>query len=170
LYKHIIADPDIPGADAVNRLRTLPRVATAANDAREEALRSLRGIYASMRRRSAQVRQATGLGSASIWALAEIAAHPGTRVADLAGQLRVHPSTASNLCAQLRRAGLVIARLSPDDRRATSLFITASGRAALKKVPPRRGGLAEALQRLSSEDCRALSLALVPLVRAAARR
>ncbi len=122
-----------------------------------------------MRSRSAQVRRATGIGSASIWALAEIAARPGLRVADLAGELRVHHSTASNLCAQLRREKLISTRRSPDDRRATSLFITAKGSAALEKVPPRRGGLVEALQRLSRQECRALSLALVPLMRAAAQ-
>lgn len=139
-------------------------------DPREEALRSLRGVYALMRHRSVQVKRATGLGSAFVWALAEIAEHPGARIGDLAERLRVHPSTASNLCARLRRESLVTARKSNQDRRAMCLFVAAKGRALLSKVPPARPtSLAGALASLSSEECRALSRALDPLTRAVAR-
>jgi DNA-binding MarR family transcriptional regulator len=141
-----------------------------STDPREEALRSLRGLYASMRHRSGQVRRATGLGSAFVWALADIAAHPGTRIGDLAERLCIHASTASNLCARLGREGLVISRPAKMDRRAMCLFIAARGKALLGKVPPaRRASLARALGRLTAEECRALSRALEPLTRAVCR-
>lgn len=137
---------------------------------RVAALRSLRGLYASMRQRSGQVRRATGLGSAFVWALAEIAARPGTRIGDLAERLRVHPSTASNLCARLRRQGLVTSRVAENDRRAMRLYVAAKGKVLLRKVPaPTRGNLAEALDRMSDKECRDLSRALEPLAREVGR-
>lgn len=62
-------------------MHTLPTTSTAASivavNPQEEALLALRGLYASMRSRSRQVRRATGFGSGLVWALAEIAARPG---------------------------------------------------------------------------------------------
>ena len=86
-------------------VETKRRPASAADH--RSALQALRLIYAAARRHVAQVRRATGMGSALVWALDEIARAPGMRVGDLAEQMYVHPSTASNLCRQLRQLDLL---------------------------------------------------------------
>ncbi|MBO0731208.1 MAG: MarR family transcriptional regulator, partial [Acidimicrobiaceae bacterium] len=54
------------------------------------------------------------------------------RVSDLAERLRLAPSTASGLVAQLLRAGLVGRGVDPDDRRASVVTITRAGRTQLR--------------------------------------
>lgn len=153
----------------MDRLRLVETQGTSLNP-REEALRALRGLYASMRQRSGQVKRATGFGSACIWALADIAAQPGTRIGDLAERLRVHASTASNICARLRREGLVTSQPASTDRRAISLHVTAKGKRLLARVPPaRQASLSEALEQLTGDQCRILASALEPLTHAICR-
>ncbi len=136
------------------------------NASRDEALRLLRSVYATARRQLALLRRATGLGSALVWALAEIASQPGLRVGDLADRMRVHPSTASNLCTRLRKEGLATTKTANDDRRAMCIFITAEGKVRLRRAPqPHRGVLAEALARMSVEECRRVAESLAPLRR-----
>lgn len=132
----------------------------------DAALQSLRSVFATTRRQLALLRRATGLGSALVWALAEIAQSPGLRIGDLAQRMRIHPSTASNLCTQLRGKGLATTTPAADDRRAMCMFVTTAGRAQLRRAPqPQRGLLREALLRMSAEECRQLAEALAPLRR-----
>jgi DNA-binding MarR family transcriptional regulator len=127
----------------------------------------MRAIYATIRHRSRQVRRATGIGSAMTWALSEITARPGARIGELAQRLRIHPSTASNLCSRLRRAGLIVARPSADDRRAMCLFPTRRSGGLLRQTSrPQRGLLMEAIAQMSPGECDALVAALEPLRRA----
>lgn len=126
----------------------------------------MRSVYATARRQLALLRRATGLGSALVWALAEIADQPGLRVGDLADRMRVHPSTASNRCTRLRKEGLATTMPASDDRRALCIYITAQGTATLRRAPqPHRGVLAEALSRMSAEECRRVADSLIPLRR-----
>jgi hypothetical protein len=57
--------------------------------ARDSALLALRSVYATTRRQLAVLRRTTGLGSALVWALAEIEEQPGLRVGDLAGMTAI---------------------------------------------------------------------------------
>jgi len=101
-----------------------------------------------------------------MWALAEIDEQPGLRIGDLAERMRIHASTASNLCTRLRHEGLVRTSPAADDRRALCISMTAQGRARLRKAPgPRRGILNVALSQLTAEECRLLVDALAPLLR-----
>jgi DNA-binding MarR family transcriptional regulator len=112
------------------------------------------------------LRRTTGLGSALVWALAEIEEQPGLRVGDLAGRMRIHASTASNLCTRLRHDELVRTAPAADDRRALCIYLTPAGRAKLRKAPgPQRGVLKVALAQLSAVECRVLVEALAPLLR-----
>jgi DNA-binding MarR family transcriptional regulator len=105
------------------------------------------------------------------WALSEVAAHPGKRIGDLADRLRIHPSTASNLCNRLRQSGLIVAKPSPDDGRAMCLHPTRKSVAVLKRRSlPHRGLLVEAMSKLSSQQCEKLADALAPLSSALAIR
>lgn len=134
--------------------------------ARDSALSSLRSVYATTRRQLAVLRRTTGLGSALVWALAEIAEQPGLRVGDLAERMRIHSSTASNLCTRLRGDGLVRTSPATDDGRALSIYLTAEGRTTLRKAPgPQRGVLKVALSQMTAEECRVLVAALSPLLR-----
>lgn len=137
---------------------------SARGAAHDEALFLLRSIYATTRRQLTTVRRATGLGSALIWALKEIVDSPGLRVGDLATRMRIHPSTASNLCARLRREGLIALEKTPEDGRAMCIVATARGAARLRNAPqPQRGVLNAALARLSAAQTRQLAKALRPL-------
>jgi DNA-binding MarR family transcriptional regulator len=137
-----------------------------SQEARDAALLALRSVYATTRRQLAAMRRATGLGSALVWALAEIAEQPGLRVGDLAERMRIHSSTASNLCRRLRDDRLVRARAAVEDGRAVGLYLTSDGRATLRKAPlPPRGVLKVALARMSARECGRLVDALAPLLR-----
>jgi MarR family transcriptional regulator, organic hydroperoxide resistance regulator len=106
------------------------------------------------------------LGSALVWALAEIEEQPGLRVGDLAERMRIHSSTASNLCTRLRNDGFVRTSSAAADGRALCIYLTAQGRATLRKAPrPQRGVLKVALSRMTAAECRVLVAALSPLLR-----
>ncbi len=138
---------------------------TPTDVARDAALLSIRKLYATTRRQFAALRRKTGLGPARVWALAEIDEQPGLRVGDLAARMRIHSSTASNLCTRLRSDGLVRTSPAADDRRALRIYITAQGRAKLRKAPgPQRGILKVALSKMTAEECRCLVDALAPLL------
>jgi DNA-binding MarR family transcriptional regulator len=138
---------------------------TPTDVARDAALLSIRKVYATTRRQFAALRRTTGLGPARVWALAEIDEQPGLRVGDLAARMRIHSSTASNLCTRLRGDGLVRTSPAADDRRALRIYITAQGRAKLRKAPgPQRGILKVALSKMTAEECRCLVDALAPLL------
>lgn len=138
----------------------------APSNPRHQALRSLRSIYAAARRHMTRTRRVTGLNATLVWALDEIGRQPGMRVGDLAARLRVHPSTASNLCRQMRVAGLIASKTPGEDRRAMCLFPTVRGRTLLRRAPrPHRGILVEGLAGLTKEECRQLLIAVTPLRR-----
>lgn len=147
-------------------MRTRASKGSANGAAHDEALLLLRSIYATTRRQLTTVRRATGLGSALIWALKEVVETPGMRVGDLAARMRIHPSTASNLCARLRREGLVAREKTPEDGRAMCIVATAKGAIRLRNAPqPQRGVLNVALAQLSDAQARQLAKALQPLRR-----
>jgi DNA-binding MarR family transcriptional regulator len=68
---------------------------------------------------------------------------------DLALQMDIHQSTASNLVSHLLRKGLVVSQRSEQDRRNVVLSPTPSGHALLASAPnPHEGVLPVALQQL----------------------
>ena len=137
------------------RVRTV-RVAEAKGDlsarkyqAMLSALMCFRAVIASTREHYRWVERRCGVSGAQVWALAQIAASPGMKVGDLASQLAIHQSTASNILEKLEQAGLVTRTRLSEDRRVVTLSLTAEGRKVLRRAPkPLRGALQEALLNL----------------------
>jgi DNA-binding MarR family transcriptional regulator len=140
----MVAAHPVTTADA----RTLTDVITRL---RRTLRRSIRSDYPWEARPMAQVEVLQSLGESG-----------PTRIGDLADRLRLAQSTTSTLVGQLIAAGLVTRDVDPDDRRASIVALTASGRADLKNWDSaHRRRLGAALGTLSASDQRAI-LAVVP--------
>lgn len=83
----------------------------------------------------------------------ELARRGPQRIADLAGVLRVEPSTATRMCERLVRKGVVQRRRTSTDRREVRVSLTAHGRRLVEAVTARRRSEIERiLRRLPNED------------------
>jgi DNA-binding MarR family transcriptional regulator len=127
-----------------------------------EVLDQLRQVMRALRREEG--RTGRTVTAAAQRAVACIDANPGIQVGDLARELCIHQSTASNLLERLTREGLVAKRRTVDDYRTVSLFATAKGRAALKSAPPPGDRLQRALARLPASSLAVLNAHLKGLV------
>jgi DNA-binding MarR family transcriptional regulator len=117
-----------------------------------ETLKLFRIIFKSANRHFHEIEKLAGIGGASLWALAEIAEAEKLTVTDLATQMSIHQSTASNLLDKLESEGYIARVKSTSDRRVVYLIATDQGRDVLKKAPlPHRGILPDALMRLNPE-------------------
>ena len=67
-------------------------------------------------------------------ALVVVSSRPGTTMSDLADALDVHSTTATRLCDRLVDRGLIQRAQSVDDRRATEIRLTGSGRRLVNQV------------------------------------
>ncbi len=114
-----------------------------------EVLEQFRIIVRSIRRHYLAVERRAGLSGAQLWALAQIANHPGRQVGELAKALALHQSTASNLVRQLEDRGLIARQRRRVDQRHVQLFATRKGHQVLERAPqPLIGVLQEALSEL----------------------
>lgn len=112
-------------------------------------LRQFRQIFNAVKTHFRQVEAKAGLGGAQVWALGLIRERPGIGVSELAREMDVHPSTASNLVKGLVEKGLAAAEKDELDRRAVQLRLLPPGTRALRKAPgPLEGVLPEALESL----------------------
>src|SRR3954468_13806025 len=112
-------------------------------------LMQVRVVVRSMRRHYQSVERAVGVTGAQLWAMAEIDASPRMTVGQLARDLGIHQSTASNIVADLEEAGLVSRERPREDQRVVRLALTAAGRRVMRRAPrPLRGALQEALMSL----------------------
>jgi DNA-binding MarR family transcriptional regulator len=94
-----------------------------------------------------------------------IAATRGLAPGDLAHELAIHPSTASNLLARLEELKLVQRTRGEMDHRRVQLYLTAKGQAVLAKAPrPLRGILQQGLQDLPPASLAALHRRLDELI------
>lgn len=92
-------------------------------------------------------------------ALQTLDALGGGNVTQLAAALHTAPSTASRLSDRLTAAGLISRRVSPSNRRATLLELTAAGRHVLDELARvRTAALAEVASYLSEAERTALLL------------
>ncbi len=122
-----------------------------------EALKKFRIIYGAVRKHSRNMERACGVGGAQVWALALMARTPGLRVTQLARDLSIHPSTASNLLDKLERAGLVERARNSTDQRVVQLYLTEAGQKTLAQAPqPHSGVLTHALEQLPEDVLRRL--------------
>ncbi len=85
----------------------------------------------------------------------------------VAAGLDVNASNASRTCEQLVGEGLVVRRQNPDDRRAISLRLSRKGANFVARIMDERRKLfGELVDRMGSEERRALVLGLNGLIRA----
>lgn len=136
-----------------------------------EVLEQFRIIVKSIRRHYRDVERRAGVKGAQLWALAQVAEKPGSKVGDLAKALAVHQSTASNLLRVLERQGLVTRERQARDQREVRLFATKKGLKVLKGAPrPFVGVLQQALSELPAARLHALHVELAHVITAMRRK
>ena len=135
---------------------TRAKPATPASTTPEaQVLRRFRLVFNAVKTHFRQVEKNVGVGGAQLWALSVIRSNPGIGVSDLAREMDVHQSTASNLVKSLLEREMVLIAKNGADRRTVALRLTPSGSKVLRKAPePFTGVLPEALASL---DARTLS-------------
>ncbi|TSA11683.1 MAG: MarR family transcriptional regulator [Betaproteobacteria bacterium] len=149
-------------ADALARLSDKTR----AHENRLEVLKQFRVILRSIKRHYQWIERECGMSGAQLWALAEIAAAPGLKVSDLARQLGIHLSTASNMLRRLEELSMVKRLRIGKDQRVVQLRLTAKGEKILQLAPrPFVGILQQALADLSSARVDSLQADLGEVIR-----
>lgn len=133
---------------------------------RIEVLKQFRVLLRSIKQHYQWVEQECGLSGAQLWAMAEIADAPGLKVSDLAQQLGVHLSTASNMLRRLEDLDLVKRLRISQDHRVVQVELTAKGESVLLLAPrPLVGILQQALDELPQSRLDSLHADLEELIR-----
>jgi DNA-binding MarR family transcriptional regulator len=130
-----------------------------------DVLRQFRIVIRSIQRHYQWVERSCGVSGAQLWAMERIAASPGLSPGELARQLAIHPSTASNLLARLEELGMIKRGRRSHDQRRVQLSITAKGASVLRKAPrPLKGVLQQALADMPAASLEALQQLLRDLL------
>ncbi len=146
--------------------------ARSASDADvRTALDALRRIIQALRLAAPAASRRGRLSSAQLFALQQIAEHPGASVNDVAALTFTHQSSVSVVIQRLVAGGLVAKVAVDEDRRRQRLDVTARGRRALADTPAAvQERLIDAIAGLASEKRRALAGALSMVARAVTPR
>jgi DNA-binding MarR family transcriptional regulator len=132
-------------------------------------LRQFRIVFNAVKTHFRQVEREAGVGGAQLWALGVIQRSPGIGVTDLARELDIHQSTASNLTKAMIERGLIAAGRESMDRRTVALRLLPAGEEVLKAAPmPFTGVLPDALSSLDPETLARLERDLAELITALA--
>lgn len=133
---------------------------------RIEVLKQFRVLLRSIKRHYQWVEHECGLSGAQLWALAEIGGAPGIKVSNLAQQLGIHLSTASNMLRRLEELALVKRMRIGADHRVVKLKLTAKGEKILGRAPqPLVGILQQALADLPQDRVDSLHADLEEVIR-----
>ena len=128
-----------------------PAVEPDALPSSTRVLRQFRVVFNAVKTHFRQVEREAGVGGAQLWALSVIDRRPGIGVTELARELDIHQSTASNLIKSLVERGLVATSREGTDRRSVSLRILPAGADVLGSAPlPFAGVLPDALSALDA--------------------
>ncbi|MBR8127936.1 bifunctional helix-turn-helix transcriptional regulator/GNAT family N-acetyltransferase [Burkholderia ambifaria] len=101
------------------------------------------------------------LAPSAVHAVLEIGMAPGISAKDLGSILRLDKSNTSRQLSRLETAGFVTRRISPDDARATELYLTADGQKLRKKIDQfATRQVSNALRRMVPADQQTLVRAL----------
>lgn len=131
----------------------------------DQVLRALRLIFRSVQKHNQWIEDQCGIGGVQLWALWEIAQADSVRVSDVAKNLSIHQSTASNLLDKLERQQLVRRERNGIDQRVVYLRLTDKGQEVLSSAPPvARNVIVDALQELPGENLALLEANLSLLV------
>jgi DNA-binding MarR family transcriptional regulator len=98
-------------------------------------MNGLRRIVRALRTGNSETERAIGVSSAQLFALRQIAHHPGQSLRDIAASTVTTQSSVSEVVARLVQSGLVARNVAADDRRRTELEATKAGRASLAEAP-----------------------------------
>ena len=141
-------------------------LSTAGQKKRLEVLRQFRVLLRSIKRHYQWVEEQCGVSGAQLWAMAEIAGTPDIKVSELAQQLGVHLSTASNMLRRLEELNLVRRTRAVKDQRVVRLQLTDKGVGILKLAPrPLVGLLQQALADLPQARVDSLHADLAEIIR-----
>ena len=131
-------------------------------------LKQFRAVIANLKTHYRDVQKATGVSGTQLWALYGIALRPGIKVGDLARELAVHQSTASNLLDQLVDLDYIERKREGADQRVVTLYLTTKGKRVVDKAPqPAIGMLQQALMSLPEARLAGLHEHLAELIKAA---
>lgn len=166
LYHPAMTKPPRPRKARVLLAEQPPDLATPdAAPSPVRVLRRFRLVFNAVRSHFRDVERKAGVGGAQIWALSIMAARPGLGLGNLARDMDIHQTTASNLVRSLLQQGLVQSHRDGPDRRAVQLTVTPAGRDVLKRVPgPFAGVLPDALARLDPKTLERLDRDLGTLI------
>ena len=118
-----------------------------------EVLAQFRVVFKSVRRHYRKVQEKSHVSGAQLWALAKVASVRQCTVGELARDLAIHQSTASNLLNRLGELGLITRHRDGEDQRVVTLDLTAEGKKALKRAPrPLIGVLQQGLTQMPERD------------------
>jgi DNA-binding MarR family transcriptional regulator len=123
----------------------------------QSVLEEFRLIFKAVRRHFQWVEAQTGVSAAQMCLLGQVDERPGIRVTELARELAIHQSTASNLVERLESARLLKRERSDADQRVVRLHLTAAGRRLVAAAPkPLEGLLPYALRQMPARDLQPL--------------
>jgi DNA-binding MarR family transcriptional regulator len=139
--------------------------AGAHDAAAAHVLRQFRQVFNAVKTHFQQVERNTGLGGAQMWALSVVQARPTLSVTELAQEMDIHQSTASNLVKGLVERGLVLSEREGADRRVTRLRVLPPGARVLRGARgPFAGVLPGALRQLDAATLKRLQQDLTKLI------
>lgn len=128
------------------------------------SLQHFRVIFSSVKKHLSDTETACGISSSQLWVLYELHKAPDLKVSELANNLAIHQSTASNLIEKLVKKDLIIKKRETTDQRVVRLSLTEQGLEMIKNAPPSpRGVLRDALDRLDTDTLTALTQNLAQL-------
>lgn len=118
-----------------------------------DVLKQFRSVFSAIKQHFQQVEDICRISGAQLWALAVVVRQPGLRVSDLAKNMAIHQSTASNLIERLAELKMLKKTRSEQDQRVVHLHPTPEGVNLIGKAPqPFEGALPEALRQMAPEE------------------
>ncbi len=157
--------PDRPTPPADDDRDSAAESSAVSRDQADTVLRQFRVIFRSVKKHFQVIEKQCGIGGSQLWALAAVATRPGIRVTELARELSIHQSTASNLIEQMSRLDLLRRERDAVDQRVVRLHPTEHGSELLARAPqPLTGVLPDALAQLDATEVAALQASLARLL------
>ena len=135
-----------------------------ADPATAAAVDAVRRIVRLLRQAARQTETRAGLSAAQLFVLSALAETPAASLTELARRTLTDRTSAAAVVARLEARGLVRRTPSAEDRRRSTVAITAAGRTVLKRAPePPTARLIAGLRALPPARRRQLADALVEL-------
>ncbi len=131
----------------------------------QDCMQNLRRIVKVLELYSEGVERHFGLTGPQLWALWELGRLGPCALKDLAGKMKLDPSTVVGVVDRLVHKGLVVRNPDPADRRRISLTPTARGQKVLAAAPhPAQGHLLVGLEKMDRKTVENLNGSLNMLV------